>query len=136
VSKISDLKDKARQSKELRDQRIARVREVVSDVVNSQEFELTALNHLDDTTSREVREKFSNNIAVAVAEVTMDPVIQFMDICKARGMKESAIRYSVNTLNSVFGLVPEGAEFAEKRKALAQFLQDNPKYYDDLSILG
>lgn len=135
MSKLSELRDRSRATKSLQEQKVGRIKEAVTDVVNSSAFALSALNHLGDESSEQKIQEFASTVASHVAEVVVDPKNDFLDTCKARGMSDRKIQKAVTAINDLFNLT-DSSDYEEKVEAVALYLQKNPSLYEDIALLA
>lgn len=137
MSKSLDLKKRVEWSKEIQERKVNRVKKVIIETVNSPAFQLTALNHFgkNGVTPKEL-EEFANTIAEEVAKVATDPVVEFTDACKARGLKDNNIKNAVELINEVFGICKESNDYQMKLKAVAVYIHDKPNLYEDIVLLS
>lgn len=136
MATISELRQRSRVSKELQELRTNKVKEVVTDVINSSAFTLTAVNqgNVGEAVSKESVKEFATQVADEVAKAISDPKSEFMDACKARGLKPSRIRAAVNNISELFDLEPDGT-YDDKVEAVAIYMSQHPSLYDDLALL-
>lgn len=136
---LEDLRQRsAATNKAVQEQKLARVKETVTEVVNGSSFVLSTLNRLEResaTDEAEHVEKLAMDIATRVTEIVADPKIEFLDTLKARGLKESRIREAVTQINSIFGLT-KSESYDDKLEAVALYLRNNPALYDDIAFLS
>ena len=135
MSLLKDMREKADRAAQRRDRQLARARESVSEAISSDTFILTALNHMGESESKEALQKLATSVTESVTRAVCDPVVEFIDICKARGKKESQIRYIVRIINEAFCIVSKDASYDEMLSAVATYLQEKPSLYDDLDII-
>lgn len=135
---LKELRERSRVSKELQEQKVIRIKDAVTGVVNSSAFALTAANQLgtvkDGSLAQDSVDKFASDVATNIVQQIDNPVNSFMDACRARGMKSSKIRKAVEFMSETFGLEPN-AEYDVKLEAVALYLQQNPKMFDDITML-
>ncbi len=135
---LKELRERSRVSKELQEQKVIRIKDAVTGVVNSSAFALTAANQLgtvkDGSLAQDSVDKFASDVATNIVQQIDNPVNSFMDACRARGMKPSKIRKAVEFMSETFGLEPN-AEYDVKLEAVALYLQQNPKMFDDITML-
>jgi hypothetical protein len=136
-STLDDLRKRSEKTKQLQEeQKVSRVRDAVTEVVNSSAFALSALNHIDQKsdTGTDV-EQLASAIAEKVSKVVTDPKIEFLDTLRARGLKETRIKNAVTQLNLIFGLT-SSAEYEEQLEAVALYIREHPNLYDDIALLS
>lgn len=133
---LMDMRKRSQITKQIQEQRNARIKSAIDDVVNSSSFQLTAANHVGNDASEDAISKFANEVVDKVSHKATDPVLEFMDMCKARKMKESRIEKAVDIINTTFGLVPEESVYDDKLRAVAEYIQANPQLYEDIAVLG
>lgn len=135
MSKLSELRNRSKASRELQEQKVERVKNAVHSVVNSSAFALSAMNHLGDDADDKQIQEFAETVANKVADVITDPRNEFIDSCKARGLSEFKIKKIVDSLNGMFGLT-ESEDYDEKLEAVSLYLQKYPHLYEDINMLA
>lgn len=135
---LTNLLNRSKTTKSIQEQRAARIKTAVDEVMSSTSTQLTMMNHMgqNDTETQQQLQEFATAIVDKVSAAATDPVVEFMDVCKARGMKESKIEDAVKTLNDVFGFVPKDAKYEDKLAAVAEYMQANTSMYEDIVLLG
>ena len=135
MSKLSELKSRSESTKQaLQQQKVDRIRSTITDVVNSSAFTLSALNNLGDDGSDEKIQQFAQTVATHVVDTMLNPVTDFIDTCKARGMSDYKIKKAVKAINVVFKLT-ESQDYVEIQEAVALYLAHNPTLYVDIALL-
>lgn len=114
-----------------------RIRQSVQEVVRSDAFELALLDSVKTTTSQmpDVAKKIADQITEGVCESILNPVNDFVDICRARGMTGTRIKSTVVTLNKVFALTTS-TEYEEQLQAVALYMSQNQNLYDDIGAFN
>ena len=135
MSKLSELRNRSRASRELQEQKVERVKSAVHSVVNSSAFALSALNNLGDDVNDSQIQEFAETVATRVADVITDPRNEFIDSCKARGLSEFKIKKIVDSLNSMFALT-DSENYDERLEAVSLYLQKYPHLYEDINMLA
>jgi hypothetical protein len=133
MASISELRQRSKLSKELQEEKAKRVKEVVSSVIDSSSFTLTAMNHGADMSDKSADE-LVGRVADEVTKVITDPRNEFIDACRARGLKPSRIRTAVEQISNMFDLEPNG-DYDAKLEAVSIFIKDRPSLYDDIALL-
>ena len=140
---IADLMKKREENKRrIAEEKEKRCREqalaAAEQVVNSDSFRLTVLNHMSPTATEEESKQQLQELATQVAKQTvaaaLDLVGEFKDTCRSKGMKESNIRTAVEEVCSVFRLVEEGATYDDKLQAVAAYMKKHEDLYDELTM--
>lgn len=136
MSKLSDLRSRSEATKQaLQQQKVDRIRSTVTDVVNSSAFTLSALNNLSNNGSEESMKQFAEIVATHVADSILNPVNDFIDTCKSRGMSDYRIEKAVKVINEVFKLT-ESENYIEIQEAVALYLARNPTLYEEIALLA
>lgn len=134
MSKLSELKSRAARES-LQKQRVARIKDAILDVVNSDSFGLSLLEEGLNKDSTKKQENFAELIANEVCKMVMNPTYEFIDTCKARGISDEKIMETVEAINSLFYLT-ESKSGDEKLEAVALYLADHPDLYNDIALLS
>ena len=135
MSKLSELRARANNTKEVHAQRTARIADAVRDVVNSNAFNLTAATTEVNPESKQEVNEFVNAVAERVTTVISNPINSFIDTMRARGMSNKHIGVVVEQLNKVFELT-DSQDYETQLKAVATYLETNPNLYDEIGILN
>lgn len=135
MSKISQMRNSAL-SAQAKKERVERAVMKVLEEDSSAANLLTLANHASSGTSQKEINKLMDEVSKSVANAVVDPVPEFLDVCKYKGLKQSEIIRSVRVLNTVFGCTSENATQDEKLQAVAKYLQANQHLYDEIGVLG
>lgn len=134
---IEELRARSRKSKELQEQKVLRVKDVVSEVVNSSSFALTMANQLGTVEPEKLPQttvdQFATSVATSVVQQIDDPVNNFMDACRSKGLKNSVIRKAVESVSKQFGIEVD-SEYPIKLEAVALYCLENPKLFEDFVL--
>lgn len=133
MSRIEKLRERSKVSQEIYDKKVQRAYDAVKEYMDSDFAKLTIANHVGnkEDVSPEFLNKFSQEIVDVVADEVLDPVKAFEDVCKQRNFKPSEIRKIVKSLSSIFNLAVDG-DYDAKRRAVAEYLQNTPRLYEDM----
>ncbi|MBQ2885926.1 MAG: hypothetical protein IJE43_19545 [Alphaproteobacteria bacterium] len=133
MGRLEALRGRSRVSSEVYEQKLQRAQAAVTEYINSDISALTIANHINgnEPMSEDGLKKFTEDIVGVVTEAVLDPIAEFDDTCNARGFTATQVRNIIDAFSDIFNLA-KGAEFEDKKRAVAEYLQNNPKLYDDM----
>jgi len=137
MAKLADLRKKTESLRaEVLKTKAERVKSAVQEVVGSEVFDLSWLDTETKqgdlpTKTEQVVDRITNEVCKSV----LNPVNDFLDICKARGMTATRIKRAVGTMNSVFELT-DSDEYEAQLEAVALYMESNQNLYDDIAIFN
>lgn len=136
MSKLSELRSRSKATREsLQMQKASRIKEQVLKTVTSGSFDLSVLDALGSRAADDkVIHDFAEQIAMNVTDTIMNPVNDFLDTCKARGLSDERVSRTVERLNEVFGLTKSNV-YSDKLEAVALYMESNRQLYDDVAML-
>lgn len=137
---MAGLEDLRKKSATLREavlkNKAERVKSAVQEVVSSEAFDLSWLDAETKQESLPTKtEQVVDKITNEVCKVVLNPVNDFIDICKARGMTNTRIKKAVGTMNSIFELT-DSEEYEAQLEAVANYMENNQNLYDDIPMFN
>ena len=130
MSRIEKLRERSRISQELYEKKLQRACDAVSDYMSSDAAKLTIANHMNSEDDLDMH-KFAETVATKVTDVVLDPVADFDDVCRHRQFSDDDIHHIVESFSDIFNL-GVGESYEVKKRAVARYLQANPRLYEDM----
>lgn len=135
---LAELRRQKELNMKARDNYSQIVEQTVESVLKSDSFRLTLANHTTgaDSVNRDMVERIVRETAIKTVEIVTDPVNDFLDIAKAKGMDRDKIRRVVESVYDLFckNDTDVNLTYEDKLEAVAIVMKEKPYYWEDLSV--
>lgn len=135
---LKELREQKERNMQARKNYADIVEQTVEQVLRSDSFKLTLANHTTgaDSVNRDMVERIVRETAIKTVEIVTDPVNDFLDIAKAKGMDRDKIRRIVESVYDLFckNETDKDLSYDDKLEAVAIVMKEKPYYWEDLSV--
>lgn len=134
MADIKKLRERSKIFQEIQDNKIQRFTDKWNEVTSSDSMKLTVMHRLGEevNVSDDTVEKVADDMLESLVKTFTDPVLEFDDMCRARGYKPSKVRILVSNFARVWKIGVDG-DYEATKQAVAAYLQQNPKLYEDFA---
>lgn len=132
MSRIANIRERSKLNEELYSKKVSRVREAVTDYMQSDVAKLTIANHFagNEEVKQSDLDRFADDLSQAAVNAYSDSVADFEDSCHARGWDDAKIAEMVESLSKLLRIPPETDAVTKKMK-VAEFMQSHDLLYDE-----
>lgn len=124
---LSDMRRRSEeQRKALLEEKMKRARQVTDEVLASDTFRVQLESRPNIVP--EMVDAVVGNVVTSL----VDPVNNFLDTCKSKGLRDAAVRKIVRNIAMAFQLTEEGSSYETNLKAVAEWIEQNPYVYESL----